>query len=148
MFGRGYNPAMKKALPFLLALSALSASIQAQAPNQPIFRDLDALNWMDFDRLVPEKISTVLLPVGTLEAHGVVNNGADNTVPAAMARDLAPRVDALVAPTISYGITTSLSAFPGSFRISPEVFKAYSKVLAKVEDLIKTAVRKWDLAGL
>lgn len=51
---------MKKALPFLLALSALSASNQAQASNQPIFRDLDALNWMDFDR--PLKPSAV--PIG------------------------------------------------------------------------------------
>ena len=33
----------------------------------------------------------------------------------------------MIAPTISYGVTTSLSAFPGTFRISPEVFKAYCK---------------------
>jgi creatinine amidohydrolase len=86
---------------------------------------MNAINWMDFKRLVPEKINTVLLPVGTVEAHGAINNGADNTVPTAMARDLAERLNAMYAPTVSYGVTTSLTAFAGGLRISPEVFQPY-----------------------
>ncbi len=106
-----------------LAIFCISAPLIAQ--DGPPTRLMNAINWMDFERWVPSAIDTVLLPVGTLEAHGVANNGADNTVPEAIARDLAPRVNALVAPTIDYGVTTSLSAFPGTFRIDPEVFRAY-----------------------
>ena len=109
----------------LLALTIANTSTQAQ--DAPPTRDMNAINWMDFQKWVPERIDTVLLAAGTLEAHGVGNNGADNTVPEAIARDLAPRLNAMVAPTIPYGVTTSLSAFAGTFRISPEVFGAYAR---------------------
>ena len=49
-------------------------------------REMDRINWMEFKETVPSKIQTVLLPTGTLEPHGVINNGADNTAPTAMAR--------------------------------------------------------------
>ncbi len=97
------------------------------AQSEVTTRDMNAVNWMEFKAWVPEKIPMVLLPVGTLEAHGVVNNGADNTVPEAMAHELAARLNAMVAPTIPYGVTTSLSAFAGGFQISEAVFKAYSR---------------------
>ena len=93
--------------------------------NQPTSRDMNAINWIDLKRLVPNEIDTVLLPVGTVEAHGAANNGADNTVPEAMARELAGRLNAMHAPTIPYGVTTSLTAFGGGLRISPEAFKPY-----------------------
>lgn len=110
-------------------LSALFACVLAAswvaAQDGPPHREMNAINWMDFDKWVPSRIDTVFLPVGTLEPHGVVNNGADNTVPDALSRELASRVNAMVAPTIPYGVTTSLSAFPGAFRITIPVFKAY-----------------------
>ncbi len=108
-------------------LLAVLFAATAHAQEAPPTRDLNAINWIDFAKWVPRHVTTVLLPVGTLEAHGVANNGADNTVPEALARDLAGRVNAMVAPTIPYGVTTSLSAFPGTFRIAPEVFKAYAR---------------------
>ena len=109
----------------IIVVLFLTTGLPAQP--EPPFRSLNAINWMDFKQWVPSKIDTVLLPVGTLEAHGVVNNGADNTVPEALAHDLAQRVNAMEAPVIPYGVTTSLSAFPGTFRISPTVFKAYCR---------------------
>ena len=45
---------------------------------------------MEFKEVVPSKITTVILPTGTLEPHGVINNGADNTAPAAMAQTAPP----------------------------------------------------------
>ena len=91
--------------------AALLCLAQPLAAQESIpTRDMNAVNWMDFGRWVPSRIQTVLLPVGTLEAHGVANNGADNTVPEAIARDLAEPLNAMVAPTVPYGITTSLSA--------------------------------------
>ena len=44
-------------------------------------RSMDDLNWMEFREIVPAKVKTVLLTTGTLEPHGVINNGADNLAP-------------------------------------------------------------------
>jgi creatinine amidohydrolase len=43
-------------------------------------REMERINWMEFKDVVPSKITTVILPTGTLEPHGVINNGADNTL--------------------------------------------------------------------
>ena len=55
----------------LVTLFVFSAAAVAQSP-----RELADLNWMEFREVVPAKIRTVLLPTGTMEAHGVVNNCA------------------------------------------------------------------------
>src|SRR5215211_5348231 len=78
-------------------------------------REMDRINWMEFKDVVPSKIDTVLLSTGTLEPHGVINNGADNTAPTAMAKTIARRTNSMIAPTLSYGITGSMEAFPGAF---------------------------------
>jgi creatinine amidohydrolase len=99
-----------------------SGTLAAQAPST---REMNDLNWMEFRELVPKRIETVLLPTGTLEAHGVINNGADNTAPVAIARALAPRINALVAPVLNYGVTGSLDGFAGAFSISEEAYRAF-----------------------
>lgn len=88
-------------------------------------RELNDLNWMEFHELVPAKVKTLLVPTGTLEPHGVANNGADNTAPVALARAMAPRVNALVAPAVNYGVTGSLDAYPGALSISESAYRAY-----------------------
>jgi len=88
-------------------------------------RNMTDFNWMEFREVVPEKVNTVLIAVGTVEPHGVTDNGTDNTIPAALAISLAPDVNALVAPTISYGLTKGLDNYPGSFGVSTEAFKLY-----------------------
>ncbi|MBI4875305.1 MAG: creatininase family protein [Acidobacteria bacterium] len=88
-------------------------------------REMADLNWMEFREVVPTKVRTVLLPTGTVEAHGVANNGADVTAPVALARAMAPRVEALVAPAVPYGVTGSLDAYAGGITISEEAYRAY-----------------------
>ncbi|MFQ5550472.1 MAG: creatininase family protein, partial [Gemmatimonadales bacterium] len=97
----------------------------AELGAQEHSRLMDDLNWIEVGRLVPDSVDTVLLPAGTLEPHGVVNNGADNTVPYELALRIAPRVNALIAPTIPYGVTTTLGEYPGTFGISADVFEEY-----------------------
>jgi creatinine amidohydrolase len=104
----------------LLVLAGLAACAFAQTT-----REMNDINWMEFRELVPAKIETVLLPTGTLEAHGVANNGADNTAPVAIAREMAQRINAMVAPVLNYGVTGSLDAFPGSMRISEPAYRAF-----------------------
>ncbi|MBX6316123.1 MAG: creatininase family protein, partial [Isosphaeraceae bacterium] len=80
---------------------------------------------MEFKEVVPAKCDTVLLPTGTLEPHGVINNGADITAPVAIAQAIARETNALIAPAIPYGITGSMDAYPGSFSISESAYRAY-----------------------
>lgn len=101
------------------ALAVLSAS-NTHAQHS---RRLNDLNWIEVEELVPMRTQTVLLPVGTLEAHGVGPNGADNLVPEALADYLAQELDALIAPTIPYGVNTSLDEYAGTFGISAEVLR-------------------------
>jgi len=66
-----------------------------------------------------------LLPLGTLEPHGVAPNGTDILAPVAMAREIAPRINAMVAPAVPYGFTGIMDAYPGSFTIPEEAFRSY-----------------------
>jgi creatinine amidohydrolase len=101
-------------------LTLLAAAAGAQTT-----REMNDLNWMEFKELVPAKVQTVLLPTGTVEAHGVINNGADNTAPLALARAMAPRLNALVAPLVPYGVTGSLDGYAGTFQISEAAYRAF-----------------------
>jgi creatinine amidohydrolase len=93
--------------------------------NAPSTREMERINWIEFREWVPSKIDTVLLPLGTLEPHGVAPNGTDILAPLAIAREIAPRVNAMVAPAVPYGFTGSLDAYPGSFTIPEDVFRNY-----------------------
>ncbi len=57
--------------------------------SAPRTRDMERINWIEFREWVPAKIDTVLLPLGTLEPHGVAPNGTDILAPVAMAREIA-----------------------------------------------------------
>lgn len=107
--------------PILVAAVPLSAVLLFAQST----REMNDINWMEFRELVPSKIDTVLLATGTIEAHGVANNGADNTAPVAIARAIAPRVNALIAPVVNYGVTGSLDAFAGTFSISESAYRAF-----------------------
>lgn len=97
----------------------------AQMENTIRTRRMAELTWQEFKAVVPEKTAAVLLPVGTVEAHGVTGLGTDNTIPEAIASRIAGPVNALIAPTIPYGITRSLLAWPGSTSVSEETFERY-----------------------
>lgn len=115
---------MKFRIAFLLIVMGIVAS-SALAQSQPSTREMNLLGWQEFGDLVPDQIETVLIPTGTLEPHGVLPNGSDNLAPEAMARDLAERLNALIAPTLNYGVTGSLDAFPGAFSISADAYEAF-----------------------
>ncbi|MBI4726480.1 creatininase family protein [candidate division TA06 bacterium] len=95
-----------------------------------IERTMARLNWKQFKKLVPGKINRALLPVGTIEAHGPGALGTDAIIPEYICQKLAGPLNALVAPTIPYGLTRSLIGFPGSLTVSPETLTAYLKETA------------------
>jgi creatinine amidohydrolase len=142
---------------FLLALVSLPGTARAQATAQKdsvttrkdfittqqkdfvTTREMERINWMEFREVVPGRIQTVLLPTGTLEPHGVINNGADNTAPLAIARRIAPRTNALIAPVLPYGMTGSMEAYPGAFQITEAAYRPFVKQI--LEGLAKNGFR-------
>jgi len=109
----------------VILCSFLMVNQHATAQQEPTTREMNLINWMEFAEVVPSQIETVLLPVGTLEPHGVIPNGSDNLAPEAMAKALAEEVNAMIAPTLNYGVTGSLAGYPGAFAISEESYRGF-----------------------
>jgi creatinine amidohydrolase len=108
-----------------LLVTVVSFASQRAEKDLVSTRELSDINWMEFKEIIPSKVNTVILPTGTLEPHGVINNGADITAPVAIARAIAKETNAMVAPVVPYGITGSMDAFPGAFSISEGAYRAY-----------------------
>lgn len=128
---------------FLLILSIQSLTFGQNKPKDEkdivSTREMERINWMEFKDVVPSKINTVLLPTGTLEPHGVINNGADNTAPFAMAKHISRRVNAMISPTLPYGITGSMEAYPGAFQITESAYRPFVKQI--LEGLAKNGFK-------
>jgi creatinine amidohydrolase len=88
-------------------------------------RRIDRLHWREFKRLVPDSITTVLLPVGIVEAHGASALGTDILIPERLAEMAAQKVGALVAPSIAYGVPGGLEGYPGTIGVRAEIFAEY-----------------------
>lgn len=125
---------MRAANTLILRVCVFSTSVIATAayaadPPAPSTRDMERINWMEFREWVPGKINTVLLPLGTIEPHGVTANGADNIAPVAIAKEIAPRLNAMIAPVIPYGFTGVMDAYPGSFTVPEDAYRAYVRAV-------------------
>ena len=88
-------------------------------------RELQKLTWKNIRELVPEKIDTAIFPVGTVEAHGATVLGTDNIIPDSIAAHLADKINAIIVPTLNYGITKSLYGYPGSMTIKQDNFQNF-----------------------
>jgi len=118
---------------FVAAATASGAAAQTgaakEAAKPPTTREMALLCWQEFGELVPGAIDTVLVPFGSLEPHGVIPNGTDSLAPEAMARDIAARVNALIAPVLNYGITADMKAYPGAVSIPAEAFAPFAEAV-------------------
>jgi creatinine amidohydrolase len=131
---------MDRIFVFIALLILFSASLTAQVKKDVVStREMERINWMEFKETVPSKIQTVLLPTGTLEPHGVINNGADNTAPFAMAKTISQRTNAMIAPTLPYGITGSMADYPGAFQITEAAYRPFVKQI--LEGLAKNGFK-------
>ncbi|MCK4573935.1 MAG: creatininase family protein [candidate division Zixibacteria bacterium] len=99
-------------------------------------REYQKLNWIKIQKLVPNEIDTVILPVGTIEAHGSACLGTDNYIPEVIAHGIAERLNALVAPTVNYGITKSLYRYNGGTTVRPSTLQLYvGEILDSLADV-------------
>lgn len=78
-------------------------------------RNINELN-LDEIRDYLKKNSRLIIPFGTVEAHGHhLPVGTDNICAEALAASCADQLDALIAPVMNYGLTNSLFSYvPGS----------------------------------
>ncbi len=86
---------------------------------------LSRLTWQELSEIVPAQRDTAILPVGTIEAHGVTSLATDVLIPEKIADEIAGRLKAVVLPSVPYGITRSLYGYPGSLTVKPATFETY-----------------------
>ncbi|HWR81968.1 MAG TPA: creatininase family protein [Candidatus Deferrimicrobium sp.] len=99
-------------------------------------RQLQRLTSPRVAQLVPSSIDVIILPVGTVEAHGAACLGTDNVIPEALALRVADRINGLVAPTVSYGITRSLYRYPGGITLKPDTYASLVRdILSSLSDI-------------
>jgi creatinine amidohydrolase len=83
------------------------------------------LNWADFQKRVPGEFRAAIIPVGTVEAHGVGPLGTDNFIPIDLVREIADSLGALICPPIHYGQVRGLAGYPGAIAVDETVFASY-----------------------
>jgi creatinine amidohydrolase len=77
-----------------------------------------------------------ILPYGAMEEHGPhLPLGTDTIQPQNVARELALRLDAIILPTVHYGLCSSTANFPGTITITFDTLRAITR------DLLNECVR-------
>lgn len=81
-------------------------------------RRMEYLTYKDVEKMLM-KSRTLVIPVGSLEAHGPhLPLGTDIIIPEELSKQIAEKIDALIAPAIPYGVTKGLLGFSGTATIS------------------------------
>ncbi|MGB8953571.1 MAG: creatininase family protein [Candidatus Aminicenantales bacterium] len=133
---------IKRALIFslLLILALATPTFSQKSVRDLKFHHMQNYCWMRLAEVVPAVTDRVILPIGTVESHGACPIGADNIIPQNLAELLWEKCNALIAPPINHGFTgTSISQFPGSITVRPEVFEEY--IYDVLKNLIRTGFR-------
>ena len=134
---------MFRSIPILIlaiCVAQITQSFAQQKVKDLKFHYMQDYAWMRLAQIVPSVTDRVILPVGTVEVHGVCPIGTDNVVPLKMAELIWEKCNALVAPVINHGVTSAdISQFPGSITIRPEIFEEY--VYDVLKDLVRTGFR-------
>ena len=83
------------------------------------------LNWAEFQERVPSEFRVAIIPIGTVEAHGVGPLGTDNIIPIDLVNQIAGDLNALVCPPVHYGQVRGLAGYPGSIAVDEKVLGDY-----------------------
>ncbi len=92
---------------------------------------LENMSYIEVEAYLLEK-DIILIPIGSVEQHspyGLI--GTDFITAEAIAREVGKRLDIIVAPTLTYGMSQHHMAFPGSATFSPETMVNVIKEIAK-----------------
>lgn len=83
---------------------------------------LENMSYLEVEQYL-EKSATILLPVGSVEQHspyGII--GTDFIAAEGVAREVGEKLQLIVAPTVSYGVSPHHMNFKGSVTLSPATF--------------------------
>ncbi len=98
--------------------------------------DLDRLSWPEVEAELEGGRDTVVIALGATEQHGRhMPLATDALLGDHLARELAERLDAFVAPTVRVGCSSHHLAFPGTLSLTDETFHAI------VGDLVSSLAR-------
>ena len=82
---------------------------------------LGDLNWMDVEEYLKHD-DRIILVTGSCEQHGYLSLLTDVREPMAFATAAAERENVLVAPPVSFGVSSYFGAYPGTISLSVETF--------------------------
>jgi creatinine amidohydrolase len=112
----------------LLSGILLPVSINGQQAG-PSTREIDHINRIEFREWVPAKINTVLVPLGPIEAEDLIGSDADIIAPMIIAKKIAPRVNAMIAPVIPYSFAGKVKAYPAMAAVADDSYRAYVRAV-------------------
>ncbi|MBZ0263537.1 creatininase family protein [bacterium] len=101
---------------------------------------LEHLLTNEVKELIQSGWTRIILPCGATEAHGSIGLGTDTIIPVGIAEKIAPKLHALIAPTIPVGVLRSLQRYPGSIGLKPDIYN--SLILNVGEELFKSGFRE------
>ncbi len=100
----------------------------------------DEYTYDEIEKLL-KKEPLVILPVGSVEAHGHhLPLNTDMIQPLWLAERIAEKLDALILPPLHYGWTESLASFPGTISIGFDTLR--NLVQDILREIVKQGVRK------
>jgi creatinine amidohydrolase len=94
----------------------------------PAKNNIGEMTSVEVSEALTEGIQTVVLPVGAMEQHGphgVI--GTDSFLAQVVAEKVASKLNALLAPLMPYGLSSSHMNFKGTISVTPETFTLFSK---------------------
>lgn len=91
-----------------------------------------------------KKTKTLIIPYGTVEAHGAhLPLNTDTLIIAEVLRLASSRLNAFIAPPVYYGVCTSTGDHPGTLGITPRTLRLITKDI--VRDAYKKGLRNFIL---
>lgn len=86
------------------------------------------MTWVEVKDALASGIDTVIFPAGAIEQHGPHGVfGTDSFLAQVVSESLARRLNALIAPLMPFGLSSSHMNFKGTISLSPETFSMVAR---------------------
>ncbi|MHA1279419.1 MAG: creatininase family protein [Candidatus Helarchaeota archaeon] len=94
-------------------------------------KEVEYVIWVEFQRL-SEKIKTVIIPWGAIEAHGThLPLSTDSIFVTHISKIIAKEINALILPTLPIGYCFHASSFPGTISLTKKTVERMAFEIAK-----------------
>jgi creatinine amidohydrolase len=97
------------------------------------------MSWREAEEAF-KRSDTVILPTGTLHAHGPTPIGIDASAPDRLADEVGKRTGLLTLPVVTYGEDAKMERYPGSMAIDAHILELYYTDICR--SLRRNGIRK------